>query len=146
MTDNTKETQYVAFHELRHLWCVKEGYYSNIWRCAFSALGVPLIMTVVLSCIQLGKPHINFFFFAVYHLLYFSISFKAFSSPLFTVFKANIHLMSLYAQCVWQNKLQRVPFEVASLEIWRRQFTTGSLSKKEKRKDRYNCMCVKRAG
>lgn len=35
-----------------------------------------------------------------------------------------------------------MPFEVASLEIWRRQFTTGSLSKKEKRKDRYNCMCV----
>lgn len=47
---------------------------------------------------------------------------------------------------VWQRKLPRTLFEVESLEIWRQQYTTTSLSKKEKRKDRYNCMCVKYVG
>lgn len=33
-------------------------------------------------------------------------------------------------------------FEVESLEVWRQQHIAWSLSKEEKRKDRYNCLCV----
>ena len=47
---------------------------------------------------------------------------------------------------VWQRKLQHALFEAESTELWRQQCTAASLSKKERRKDRYNCMCVKDAG
>lgn len=60
------------------------------------------------------------------------------SSLPFMVFKANIHLMSLYLQYV----CGRENYSVQSSVIWRQRYTTTSLSKKQKRKDRYNCMCV----
>lgn len=44
--------------------------------------------------------------------------------------------------CVWWRKLQNIILEVERSEIWRWQFIIRLLSKKEKRKDRYNCMCV----
>ena len=78
------------------------------------------------------------------HVIFCCISVAVFfpffygSSLPFMVFKANIHLMSLYLQYV----CGRENYSVQSSVIWRQRYTTTSLSKKQKRKDRYNCMCV----
>lgn len=59
----------------------------------------------------------------------------------FMVFKANIQLISLFVQYVCGK-------ENCHINVWSGSFgnlvqwTAWTLSKKEKRKDRYNCICV----